>query len=54
MSQATGSVIYFPKQSKRTPRKKSEKPKPKATVLEWIRNGYQFPAQTPKPSGGGQ
>jgi hypothetical protein len=42
---ATHSLIYFPKQSKRTPRKKSEKPKPKATVLEWIRNGYQFPGK---------
>lgn len=43
------SVILFPKQSKPTPRKKSEKPKPKATVLEWIRNGYVFPAK-PLPS----
>ena len=50
MSQAPNSVIYFPKQSKRTPPKKSEKPKPKATVLEWIRNGYQFPG---KPAPGG-
>jgi len=50
---ATHSLIYFPKQSKRTPRKKQNpgKPKPKATVLEWIRNGYQFP--TAKPSEGG-
>jgi len=49
---STGSVIYFPKRSKRTPRKKQNpgKPKPKATVLEWIRNGYQFPG---KPASGG-
>jgi len=46
------SVIYFPKQSKRTsPKsKKTEKPKPKATVLEWIHNGYQFPGK-PTPRG---
>jgi hypothetical protein len=44
---AIGSVIYFPKQ-KPTPKKK--KPGKKATVLEWIRNGYQFPG---KPAPGG-
>ncbi len=50
--QAPGSVIHFPKQSKPAPpkNKKPEKPKPKATVLEWIRNGYQFPG---KPAPGG-
>lgn len=42
---APGSVIHFPKQSKPTPEKK----KP-CTVLEWIRNGYQFPG---KPVRGG-
>jgi len=49
---APGSVIHFPKQSKPAPpkTKKLEKPKPKATVLEWIRNGYQFPG---KPAPGG-
>jgi hypothetical protein len=46
---ATRSLLHFPKQSKRTPRKKSEKPKPKATVLEWIRAGFTFPG---KPAGG--
>lgn len=48
------SVIYFPKQSKKTPRKAKPKdktePQPKTTVLEWIRNGYQFPG---KPAPGG-
>ena len=42
------SVIYFPKQSK-TPRKSKPKdkpePQPKSTVLEWVRNGYQFPGK---------
>ena len=49
---ATGTLIYFPKQSKPAPRKKQNpgKPKPKATVLELIRNGYQFPG---KPAPGG-
>jgi hypothetical protein len=49
--QASRIVIYFPKQSKPTPQKskKAVKPKPKATVLEWIRNGYQFPGK-PVPS----
>ena len=46
---ATGSVIYFPKQSKPTPKPKKEKsepkPEPKSTVLDWIRNGYQFPGK---------
>jgi hypothetical protein len=51
MPQATNSLIYFPKQSKHAPpkTKKTDKPKPKATVLEWIRNGYQFPGK-PVPS----
>ncbi len=48
---ATGSVIYFSKQSKpassRKPQKPTdkEKPKPKATVLDWIRDGYTFPGK---------
>jgi hypothetical protein len=46
--QTPASVIYFSKQSKPTPKKK--KPGQKATVLEWIRNGYQFPG---KPAPGG-
>jgi len=46
--QAPGSVIHFPKQSKPAPKKK--KPGQKSTVLEWIRNGYQFPG---KPAHGG-
>ncbi len=46
--QAPSSVIYFPKQSKPTPKKK--KPGQKCTVLEWIRNGYQFSG---KPAPGG-
>lgn len=45
---ATGSLIYFPKQSKPAPKKKN--PKQKCTVLDWIRNGYQFPG---KPVQGG-
>lgn len=49
---ATGSVIYFPKQSKLKPKPKKKKRGQKCTVLEWIRSGYQFPG---KPSeGGGQ
>jgi hypothetical protein len=47
---ATGSLIYFPKQSKPAPRKKH--PKEKCTVLEWIRAGWQFPGK-PAPSGKG-
>ena len=45
------NLLFFPKQSKPAPPKdkKPEKPKPKATVLEWIRNGYQFPGK-PAPS----
>jgi hypothetical protein len=46
---AIGSLIYFPKQSKPTPKTK-KKPGQKSTVLEWIRNGYQFPG---KPAPGG-
>lgn len=38
---ATESVVYFPKQSKLAQQTKKS-PKPKATVLEWIRNGYRF------------
>lgn len=51
MPQATRSVVHFAKQSKPAPEKnkKPEKPKRKATVLEWIRNGYQFPGK-PVPS----
>jgi hypothetical protein len=45
--QATSSLIYFPKQSKPTPKKKN--PGQKCTVLEWIRNGYRLPSR-----GGGQ
>ena len=63
MSQATAIVICFPKQSKsaRCKSRKSEVAKPKAavfTVLEWVRNGYQFPgkllppAKPPKPTPG--
>lgn len=49
------AVIDFPKQSKRTtpPKPKptdKKKPAPKATVLEWIRNGYRFPGK-PAPDG---
>ena len=51
---ATGSLIYFPKQSKRTTPRKSKptdkkKPAAKATVLDWIRNGYQFPGKPAPP-----
>jgi hypothetical protein len=38
--QATGSVIYFPKQSKPTRGSKKRKAEEKCTVLEWIRNTY--------------
>jgi hypothetical protein len=48
---ATSSVIYFPKQSKPAPRPKKKKTGQKCTVLQWIRNGHQFPA--PKPAEGG-
>jgi hypothetical protein len=44
--QAERSVIHFPKQSKPTSKKH---PKEKCTVLEWIRNGWQFPGK-PAPS----
>ena len=48
MSQATSSVIYFPKQSKPAPKPKKKKTGQKrSTVLEWIRNGYQFPGKPP-------
>jgi hypothetical protein len=47
---ATGSVIYFPKQSKPARKPKKKNPKQKCTVLEWIRNGYQFPGK-PAPKG---
>jgi len=43
---ATSNVIHFPEQSK-SPHKKH--PKEKCTVLEWIRNGWQFPGGTPWP-----
>jgi integrase len=45
--EAKRSVIYFPKQSKPTPKKKT--PGQKYAVLEWIRNGYEFPGKKPKP-----
>jgi hypothetical protein len=50
--EASGSVILFPKQPKPAPpkSKKAEKPKPKATVLEWIRAGYRFPDEPAAPS----
>jgi hypothetical protein len=47
---APRSLIYFPKQSKPTPKPQKKKPGQKCTVLEWIRNGYQFPG---KPAPGG-
>lgn len=47
---ATGSVIYFPKQSKPAPKKH---PKEKCTVLEWIRRGYVFPGK-PAPQKAGK
>jgi hypothetical protein len=43
--QAPSSVIYFPKQSKPAPKPKKKKTGQKCTVLEWIRNGYQFPSR---------
>lgn len=44
---ATSNLIYLPRQSKPARKKKQtdKKPAPKATVLEWIRNGCQFPAK---------
>ena len=49
--QAPSSVIYFPKQSKRTGNKH---PKEKCTVLDWIRSGapVPFPPPPPKPTPG--
>jgi hypothetical protein len=47
---ASGIVIYFPKHSKPKPTPKKKKPGQKATVLEWIRNGWQFPGK-PAPRG---
>ena len=48
---ATGSLVYLPKQA--TPRKSKptdkKNPEPKSTVLEWIRNGYQFPGKPAPP-----
>ena len=41
-------VIDFPKQSNPTPKPNKKKSGQKCTVLEWIRNGYQFPG---KPGG---
>ena len=46
---AISSVIHFPK-SKPTPKPNKKKPGQKATVLEWIRNGYHFPGK-PAPRG---
>ncbi len=37
-------------QSKPAPTPKKKKPGQKCTVLEWVRNGYQFPS---KPAPGG-
>jgi hypothetical protein len=48
--QAPGSVIHFPKQSKLKLKLTKKKPGQKCSVLEWVRNGHQFP---PKPSAGG-
>jgi hypothetical protein len=48
--QAPGSVIHFPKHSKPTPKPRKKKPGQKCTVLEWIRDGYQFPGK-PAPDG---
>lgn len=50
--QTNGSVIQFPKQSKPTGKKKPKdktEPQPKATVLEWIRNGFRFPGKVAPP-----
>lgn len=51
---ATGSLIYFPKQSKPATSRKSKptdkkKPEPKSTVIEWIRRGYTFPGKPAPP-----
>jgi hypothetical protein len=46
---ATRILIYFPKQSKLTPKPAKKKPGQKCSVLTWIRNGYQFPGKKPKP-----
>lgn len=43
---ATCSIISFPRQS-RPARKKH--PKEQCRVLDWIRNGYQFPGKEPGP-----
>ena len=48
--QATGSVIYFPKQPKSSRKAKQKKPVEKCTALEWIRSGYQFPGKKPPAS----
>ena len=48
---ATGTLLYFPKQSKPTPKPK-KKPGQKCSVLEWICSGYVFPCK-PAPSGKG-
>jgi hypothetical protein len=50
---ATGSVIYFPKQSKLSPKPQKEKPGQKCTVLEWIRAGWQFPGKSAPSDKGG-
>lgn len=45
---ATANLIYFPKQrgtARRARPADKKKPKPKATVLDWIRNGYTFPGK---------
>jgi hypothetical protein len=44
--QAERIVIYFPRQSKPTSK---EHPKERCTVLQWIRNGREFP-EKPAPS----
>ena len=49
---SAGSVVYFlnPSKPASSPKKK---PKDKATVLEWIRNGYAFPGKpAPEPKHG--
>ena len=45
---ATSTLIYFPKRSKPVSNKH---PKEKCTVVEWIRNGWQFRGKPnpPKP-----
>ena len=45
-----GTILYFPAQLKKTPRKSKPKkdkaePQPKSTALEWIMNGYVFPGK---------